>query len=85
MAIGDWTETQLDGHIKRLLGSQFGIVPLHRVIGKLNTFTLKEQSAEPPAPDADEVAIFAIDDGGGKTVLMARFHTGASQTLAQEP
>lgn len=39
----------------------------------------------PSAPDANNVRIYAEDNGSGKTRLMARFATGASQQLAIEP
>lgn len=39
----------------------------------------------PAAPAANTVIIYAQDNGGGKTQLMARFPTGAAQQLAIEP
>jgi len=39
----------------------------------------------PAAPATNGVYIFAEDNGGGKTRLMARFATGATQQLAIEP
>jgi len=39
----------------------------------------------PAAPAADEVRIYAEDNGSGKTRLMARFATGAAQQIAIEP
>ena len=42
------------------------------------------EQAEPAAPAANGYRIFAKDNGG-KTQLMVRFNTGASQPLAQEP
>lgn len=44
----------------------------------------KEQTA-PAAPAADNVRIYAEDDGAGKTRLMARFATGAAVQIAIEP
>jgi hypothetical protein len=85
MSIGDWNEGELKGWLKRLLGTEFGIVPLHRVVGALNSLTLKELAADPEAPDTDQVVLYAKDSGGGKTVLYARFHTGAIQQVAIEP
>lgn len=46
--------------------------------------TLNEIAA-PAAPDANHVRIFAQDNGAGKTQLMARFATGATQQIAIEP
>jgi hypothetical protein len=43
-----------------------------------------EQTA-PAAPAANEVRIYAEDDGAGKTRLMARFATGAAVQIAIEP
>jgi hypothetical protein len=45
---------------------------------------LTEMTA-PAAPAADNVRIYAEDDGAGKTRLMARFATGAAVQLAIEP
>lgn len=39
----------------------------------------------PSAPAANRVVIYAEDNGGGKTRLMARFATGAAQQIAIEP
>lgn len=39
----------------------------------------------PAAPSADNVCIYAEDNGSGKTRLMARFNTGAAVQLAIEP
>jgi hypothetical protein len=39
----------------------------------------------PSAPSADAVRIYAEDDGGGKTQLMALFSTGLAQQIAIEP
>lgn len=41
--------------------------------------------SEPAAPAANGYKIFAIDSGGGKTILKVRFASGASQTIATEP
>jgi hypothetical protein len=45
---------------------------------------LTEQTA-PAAPAANNVRIYAEDDGAGKTRLMALFATGAAQQIAIEP
>jgi len=44
----------------------------------------QEQTA-PSAPAANNVYIYAQDNGAGKTQLMARFATGAAQQIAIEP
>lgn len=46
---------------------------------------LKELSADPDAPTAGRVRIYAKDNGSGKTGLYARFPTGAVQQIALEP
>lgn len=45
---------------------------------------LKEQTA-PSAPATNAVSIYAVDNGAGKTQLMALFATGAAQQIAIEP
>lgn len=44
----------------------------------------QEQTA-PSAPAANNVYLYAQDNGAGKTQLMARFATGAAQQIAIEP
>ena len=44
----------------------------------------QEQTA-PSAPSANNVYLYAQDNGAGKTQLMARFATGAAQQIAIEP
>jgi hypothetical protein len=46
---------------------------------------LAELTANPAAPGTNRVRVYAKDSGGGKTVLHARFATGAVQTVATEP
>jgi hypothetical protein len=46
--------------------------------------SLIEQTA-PAAPAANGVRIYAVDNGSGKTQLMALFATGAAQQIAIEP
>lgn len=41
--------------------------------------------SDPPVAPADSVRIYARDDGGGKTQIVARFNTGAIQVIATEP
>jgi hypothetical protein len=49
-----------------------------------NYAQLSEMTA-PAAPAANDVRIYAEDDGAGKTRLMARFATGAAVQIAIEP
>ena len=46
---------------------------------------MDELSASPEAPGVNRVRIYAIDSGGGKTQLTARFNTGVVQAIATEP
>jgi len=46
---------------------------------------MDELAADADAPAADQVRIYAKDNGGGKTGLYARFPTGAVQQIALEP
>lgn len=46
---------------------------------------LEELSTDPDAPTAGRVALYAKDNGSGKTGLYARFNTGAVQQIAVEP
>jgi len=41
--------------------------------------------AAPSAGAANTARIFAVDSGGGKTILKVQFATGAAQTIATEP
>ena len=44
-----------------------------------------ELAADPAAPAADTVRVYAKDNGSGKTGLYARFATGAVQQIAIQP
>lgn len=46
---------------------------------------LEELDADPDAPAANRVRLYAKDNGAGKTGLYARFNTGAVQQVAVEP
>ena len=46
-----------------------------------NAFEMQEMS-EPAAPSANQARLFLQDNGAGKTQLMIRFNTGASQQIA---
>ena len=67
-----------------------GIVPLSIALNGTGdvTFggraTFSEKTA-PSAPDADKVIVYAVDNGAGKTQLMALFSSGAAQQLAIQP
>jgi hypothetical protein len=50
----------------------------------MRRFYLGEAGA-PSAPAANEVVLFAQDNGGGKTQLMALFSSGVAQQVAIEP
>lgn len=100
MAVGTWTEGDLQRFIHETLGSEFGVVPLHRVSGSLPVERLKgtlpadqlpsslpfpELDADPDAP-AEGAVVYCINDNGfGKRELRARFPTGAVQPIATEP
>lgn len=46
---------------------------------------LFEQTADPSAGAANTARLFAKDNGAGKTQLVVRFNTGATQVIATEP
>ncbi len=48
-------------------------------------FTFTELGADPAAPAANYVILYAKDNGSGKTGLYARFATGAVQQVALQP
>ncbi len=50
----------------------------------INDLVFSEQS-DIAAPAADQVVIYAKDNGSGKTLLVARFSSGAVQTIATQP
>ena len=52
---------------------------------RISPTVLSELASAPPAPAANQVVIFARDNGSGKTQLCARFATGAVQVIATEP
>lgn len=51
----------------------------------LGAVKVQEKAAAPPTPPANTVIIYALDNGSGKTKLMALFATGAAQQIAIEP
>lgn len=50
----------------------------------LGAIQLREKSAAPPVAVANSVILYAIDNGAGKTQLMALFPTGAAIEIAIE-
>ena len=46
---------------------------------------MEEQGSEPAAPAANQARIWFRDNGSGKTQMMVRFATGASQVVATQP
>lgn len=67
-----------------------GFTLLHGASGRIAIDPLfgvemEELSSEPGAPAANRFRLYALDNGAGKTLMRARFPTGAVQTPAQEP
>jgi hypothetical protein len=46
---------------------------------------LNELADDPAAPAANKARLYAKDNGSGKTVVYARFATGAIQAVATQP
>ena len=70
-----------DAGIKRTIAGVVGVTNGSTGGGALGLIEM----TSPAAPATNGVYIFAEDNGGGKTRLMARFATGATQQLAIEP
>jgi hypothetical protein len=51
----------------------------------LGSYVQLSEMTAPAAPAANSVRIYAVDNGSGKTQLMALFATGAAQQIAIEP
>ena len=51
----------------------------------LTEYLAGREMTAPGVPAANGYRLFAVDSGGGKTVLKVQFATGAAQTLATEP
>jgi len=51
----------------------------------LGSYVQRSEMTAPAAPAANSVRIYAVDNGSGKTQLMALFATGAAQQIAIEP
>jgi len=51
----------------------------------MGEFVQMSEMTAPAAPAANNVVIYAVDNGSGKTQLMALFATGAAQQIAIEP
>ena len=70
----------------RFSSPALGIVRLTEHNGaNAGALELPEWAAAPAAPATNNVRIYAEDNGGGKTRLMARFATGAAVQIAIEP
>jgi hypothetical protein len=64
----------------------FGTRSLTQVINvEMSGYTQMSEMTAPAAPAANGVRIYAVDNGSGKTQLMALFATGAAQQIAIEP
>lgn len=48
-------------------------------------YLLMKEQTDPGAPVTNKVALYAKDNGSGKTQIVARFPTGAVQVIATEP
>lgn len=64
---------------------QFGSSISGPITGNNQCYLGLVEMTSPAAPAANGVYIFAEDNGSGKTRLMARFATGATQQIAIEP
>jgi hypothetical protein len=73
--------------LKMILGGNLDVVGAVALTGLGGTsyIDLVEQSADPAAPAANHLRIFAKDNGSGKTQLAVRFPTGATQIISTEP
>jgi hypothetical protein len=70
----------------RVSSPALGIIRLTENNGaNAGSLELPEWAAAPAAPAANNVRIYAVDNGSGKTQLMALFATGAAQQIAIEP
>jgi|GEM_PF-7087357 len=81
-----WTQdtpaSSRDITLMRVAAGVLGLTASASTVGA--TLEMREQTA-PSAPGADNVRIYAVDNGGGKTQLMALFATGAAQQIAIQP
>lgn len=69
------------------VGGRVGIgvsAPASKLDIDAGAMTMKEMTA-PSAPAANSVVIYLVDNGAGKTQLMALFPTGVAQQIAIEP
>lgn len=81
------------GQIQIVANSSYKMINIEPVTNqtepvlKLNEGFMRfyQRAADPAAPSAGNVVVYAKDAGGGKTGLYARFDTGAVQQLALEP
>ena len=67
------------------VGSAGAWVAVGRVSGTVMGAIPFVEITAPDAPAANGVRLYAVDNGAGKTLLVARFGSGAAQTIATEP
>jgi hypothetical protein len=60
-----------------------GAHAINNILDSNQGLRLQEQTT--PAGVADSAKLYAVDSGGGKTVLRVIFGSGAAQTIATEP
>jgi hypothetical protein len=86
--VNRWAVDGTSGHIVAVADNAYDIGaaaasrPRNLFLGSY--MQLSEMTA-PAAPAANNVVIYAVDNGSGKTQLMALFATGAAQQIAIEP
>ena len=82
LSFGDGTGNGQDIALERTASAILTIYDIRHSTGI--TLELKERTA-PSAGGTNTVRIWAEDDGGGKTRVMALFNTGAAQQIAIQP
>jgi hypothetical protein len=82
MALSPDSPSAPDCYITRVAAGITGIRAGSTSAGGALSFV---EQTSPAAPATNGVYVFAEDNGGGKTRLMARFATGATQQIAIEP
>lgn len=81
-----WGSSNAAGSMDTALArSAAGIVKFTNASTGAGMIQLQEVASAPSAPAADNVIIYAIDNGSGKTQLMALFSSGAAQEIAIAP
>ncbi len=82
-----WTDTDGGADATQDVGfarSARGVIAITDGSTGAGCLEMSEQTA-PSAPSANGVRIYAVDNGAGKTQLMALFSSGAAQQLAIQP